>query len=153
MSDNMEENKKEINDKNLKPSARRLRKFDDDEIDIKFDEFKDSVRINLSDDSYRKLDAMSAVVNISMEKIATVLLDEKIMNIDVVQYVENILDLKLDKRYGYNSIIVKFSSESNRRLKIFAGVKNCSLKDLVVYYVEEIINEIDLVKFVKDEFK
>ena len=149
----MVENKKEINDKNLKPSARRLRKFDDDEIDIKFDEFKDTVRINLSDESYRKLDAMSAVVNISMEKIATILLDEKIMNIDVVQYVENIFDLKLDNGYGYNSIRVKFSSESYRRLKIFAGVKNCSLEDLVVYYVEEIINGIDLVKFVKEEFK
>ena len=149
----MADNKKEITDKNSKPTAKRLRKFDNDEIDRKFDEFEKTIEIRLFDDVYRKLDAISAVINISMEKIASVLLDEKIINIDVVKYVETISNLELDDRYRPgNHVKVKFSSESNRRLKIFAGVKNCSSDDLVTYFVEEKINEIDLVKFVKEEF-
>lgn len=134
-----------------KPSAKKLGNMND------WEKFDVSLDIRVSEKNYRKLNAISAVNNFSFQKIISPRLDEKIMKIDVVNYVENISNEDLKFKTSLFSLRneikdVKISSEAKRRLIIFAGVKNCSISDIVEKYVDEIIDEIDLIKLVKEEF-
>ena len=144
------------NEENKRPSAKRLKKLDIDNVDLS--DFTETVSyIKISQGNFRKLEAISALKNISFGEIVYPLLDEKIMNIDVVKYVEELSnddsDIEKSFRYSGNSMDIKISSEAHRRLIIFAGVNNCSIDDFVVKFVDEIINGIDLVTLVKDEFR
>ena len=136
-----------------RPSAKRLKKIAiNNNVDLS--DYTETVSyIKISQRNLRKLEAVSAVKNISFAEIVYPLLDEKIMSIDVVKYVEELSndDSDIGESFGYNagSMEIKISSEAFRRLKIFAGVKNCPINDFIRKFVDEIINEIDLVYLFK----
>lgn len=127
------------------------------------------VTIGLYQKTHKKFKVMAGVKNISLEKTASKFVEDEIMNLDIVKYVQEYLDKdeddelyaaydqeEIDKMedaaFPRKRVTIKLSQEAHRRLKVVAGAQGRSLEKCASEIVEDKINDIDVVQMVADEF-
>lgn len=131
---------------------------------------KKKITIGLYPKTHKTFKIMAAVKNISLEKTASQYIEDEVMNLDIVKYVEDAINKEEDELdveyynhqeeiesmeeqvYPRKRVTIKLSSEAHRRLRVVAGAQGRSLEKCASNIVEEKINNVDIVKMVADEF-
>ena len=119
---------------------------------------------------YYKLQSICTLKDKSKEECVREIIQEKIMNMDVVKYVEELSKSDINKKsynfrdmYSKESINIKkddLDTETAKRLTIFAGAYKKPkesydydpISDIASELFNEKIEEINLIELVKDEY-
>lgn len=118
------------------------------------------ITVRVSKDNLKTLKVLSTIKDMTSEKMATSIIDDEIIDLDIVKFVEDSyspMDI-FEKGYGtwLNSnelsdeeipkkrINVKVDAETHKKLKIISAIEDRSLDDIVSSIIEHAVEEDNL---------
>ena len=130
--------------------------------------YDDEIKVKMDSETYYKLQSICTLKDKTEEEFVREIIEEKIINIDVVKYVEELskINSKESRKYSYSDETVyiekkDLDTEAVKRLTIFAGAYKKPedsydydpFRDISSDLFNEKIKEFDLLELVKEENK
>lgn len=129
------------------------------------------ITIDVNRDLHKKLKIISSAKGLSLDKTISLLVEDKINTIDIVDIVESSLKNSKDvnliheegmanlkkamekSRSNPKKVTITVSAKLHKKLKIIASSKEISLPMVIEPMLEEKVNEINIVKLVEESLE